>query len=216
MHGSRYLYLNIPKQNKLASLRQHFVLYGIVFRKMVAEQYKVNLIRDIGINYGTPSFTYLKYINLPPKCRLKLFSILDKCGAVRRIKSFGKCRNTNFAQPKNGKGFQRRALGSFVREKKNTPITIPSLTLHVASGFLTTVENLSFYFPSLSNSRSDELYGQVLILVSMSSLRSVLVLFRGEKEHTYHYFQLLNNNFLLRYILFGIFLNNPHLYISLK
>jgi hypothetical protein len=42
--------------------------------------------------------------------------------------------------------------------------------------------NNPFALQILSNIRNDEFYGQVFIPVSMSSLRSVLLLFHGEKE----------------------------------
>jgi len=41
----RYFSLFIPKQNKLASLKQYFVFNGIICRKMAAEKFKADLLR---------------------------------------------------------------------------------------------------------------------------------------------------------------------------
>ena len=47
----RYLYLSIPKQNKLAVAQTNFVFNGIVCVKLAAKKYKAVFIRLIAVCY---------------------------------------------------------------------------------------------------------------------------------------------------------------------
>ena len=67
-------------------LGQYFVFYGIIFRKMAAERYKVVLLRTVAIHYWSFMLTRVHYPFLNPKYHIRMFEVrINSSLALSRI-----------------------------------------------------------------------------------------------------------------------------------